>query len=80
MEAWNLLIFALAGIVIAVFLNRRNSRLGYRLNLSVVSMADLGFLIFVFFPGIAPVVPLIFGPVLGITAAAHATIAVGRTK
>jgi len=76
--AWNLLFFALASILIAVFLNWKNSRLGYWLNLSVVSVADIGFLIFVFFPGYAPVIPTIFGPVLWITAAILTSIAVRR--
>ncbi len=78
--AWNLLFFALASILIAVFFNWRNSRLGYWINLSVVSVADIGFLIFVFFPGYAPVIPGIFGPVLWITAAILTTIAARRSS
>lgn len=76
--AWNLLFFALACILIAVFFNWRNSRLGYWLNLAVVSVADIGFLIFVFFPGYASAIPAIFGPVLWMTAAVLTTIAVRR--
>lgn len=77
--AWNLLFFALACILIAVSLNWRNSRLGYWLNLAVVSVADIGFLIFVFIPGYASVIPAIFGPVLWITAAVLTTIAIRQS-
>ena len=44
-DAWNLLFFALFGIVVAVTLNWKNSRLGYWLNLVVVSAGDIGFII-----------------------------------
>lgn len=72
--AWNLLFFALASIFIAVILNWNNSVLGYWLNLAVVSVADIGFLIFVFIPGYVAVFPGILGPVLWITAAIFTTL------
>lgn len=74
--AWNLLFIALASILIAVMLNWRNSVLGYWLNLAVVSIADVGFLIFIFLPGYVSWVPGIFGPVLWISAAIFTTIGV----
>ncbi len=73
---WNLLFLALASILIAVTLNWRNSVLGYWLNLAVASIADIGFLIFIFFPGHVSVIPGIFGPVLWISAAIFTTIGV----
>lgn len=73
--AWNLLFFALASIFIALRFNWHNSRLGYWLNLFVVSIADVGFLIFVFAPGYAPAIPSLFGPLLWITAAIVTTVA-----
>jgi len=78
--AWNLLFFALASILIAIFLNWKNRRLGYWLNLTVVSVADIGFLIFVFAPGYAPVIPGIFGPVLWIIAAILTTFAIRQPE
>lgn len=77
--AWNLLFFSLASILIAVVFNWKNSVLGYWLNLAVVSVADIGFLIFVFFPGYVAPIPGIFGPVLWISAAVFTTIGV-RTR
>jgi hypothetical protein len=72
--AWDLMFFALACIAVAVLLNWRNSRLGYWLNLGIVSVADIGFLIFVFAPGYEPAVPGIFGPVLWVLAGAFTSI------
>jgi hypothetical protein len=77
--AWDILCFALASILIAALLNWNNRKEGYWLNLGVVSAADLGFLIFVFLPGYAPVVPGIFGPVLWVSAAIFSTIGI-RSK
>jgi hypothetical protein len=76
--AWNLLFFALASILIAIMLNWKNSSLGYWANLAVVSVADIGFLIFVFVPGYAPVIPSIFGPVLWSAAGVLTTLAYRR--
>ncbi len=45
--AYSLLFFALFGIVVAVTFNWKNSRLGYWLNLVVISAADIGFIIFI---------------------------------
>jgi len=49
--AWNFLFFALVSIVIAIKYNWHNSRLGYWLNLTVISVADIGFVIFILIPG-----------------------------
>ena len=72
-HAWNLLFLAIFGIVVAVILNWRNSRLGYWLNLIVVSVTDIGFIIFVLVPGYIPLVPGGLGPLIWIIALAFST-------
>jgi len=39
-DAWNLLFFALVGIIVAVIFNWNNSRLGYWINLITVSVSS----------------------------------------
>ena len=75
-DAWNLLFFALFGIVVAVALNWKNSRLGYWLNLVVVSAADIGFIIAVLIPGYAPLMPGVLGPLLWLIALAFSTFGI----
>jgi hypothetical protein len=72
--AWNLLFFALFGIAVGVGLNWKNSRLGYWLNLIVVSAADIGFILFVLIPAYLPLVPGALGPILWILAVAFSTV------
>jgi len=72
--AWDLLFIALAGISIAVTFNWKNSRLGYWLNLLIVSIADIGFVIFVLLPGHVSLFPGILGPVFWILAAIFSTL------
>ena len=72
-HAWNLLFFALFAIVVGVALNWKNSRLGYWLNLILVSAADLGFIIAVLIPGYVPLVPGGLGPLLWILALVFST-------
>lgn len=66
--AWDLLFIALACIWIAVRLNWRNDRRGYWWNVLLVSIADIGFVLFILIPGYVAVFPAILGPVLWITA------------
>ena len=73
-DAWNLLFFALFGIVVAVWLNWNNSRLGYWLNLVVVSVGDIGFILLVLAPGYLPLMPGALGPALWILALILTTI------
>ena len=75
-DAWNLLFFALFGIVVAVTLNWTNSRLGYWLNLVVVSAADVGFIITIMVPGYIPLVPGGLGPLLWVVALAFSTLGI----
>ena len=74
--AWNLLFFALFGIIVAVFLNWKNSRIGYWLNLVVVSAADLGFIITVLIPGYVPLLPGGLGPFLWVVGLVFSTLGV----
>ena len=78
-DAWNLLFFALFGIAVGVFLNWKNSRLGYWLNLVVVSAADIGFIAFILIPGHAPLVPGVLGPILWVLAVLFSTVGIIRT-
>ena len=50
-DAWNLACFSVAGLGTALTLNWRNDRWGYWINLAVISVADIGFIIFVLLPG-----------------------------
>jgi hypothetical protein len=78
--AWNLLFFALFGIVVAVVWNWRNSRMGYWLNLVVVSAGDIGFILFVLMPGYIPLVPGGLGPLLWILALVLSTLGIISAK
>ena len=78
--AWNLLFFALFGIVVAILLNWKNSRLGYWLNLVVVSAADIGFIVAILMPGYVPLVPGGIGPLLWLLALAFSTLGILKTS
>ncbi len=75
-DAWNLLFFALFAITVAARYNWKNSRLGYWLNLIVVSAADIGFVIFVLIPGNVAFFPGVLGPVFWLLAVASSTIGI----
>lgn len=77
--AWDLLFTALAAISISIIYNWKNSVLGYWVNLLLVSIADIGFIIFVLLPGHIELFPGILGPVFWITAAVFSTLGI-RTK
>jgi hypothetical protein len=77
--AWELLFIALTGITIAIIYNWKNSRLGYWLNLLMVSIADIGFIIFVFLPGHVSFLTGILGPVFWLSAAIFSTLGI-RTQ
>lgn len=68
-DAWNLFFFAVAALGIAVAMNWRNSRLGFWLNLAVVSVADAGFIVFVMIPGHVAMWPGMLGPIFWILGA-----------
>ena len=73
-SAWSLLFFAIVAIGVAVFLNWRNSRTGYWINLITVSVADIGFVAFILIPGYVPAMPGVLGPVMWILAAILTTL------
>jgi predicted membrane metal-binding protein len=58
----NVALFGLVSIVIAIALNRRNSRVGWLANLIVVSIVDLGFVLFIVAPGHVPLGLGLVGP------------------
>jgi hypothetical protein len=75
-DAWNLLFFALFGIVVGIRLNWKNSLLGYWLNLVVVSAGDIGFIVFLLVPGIVPFMPGAIGPIVWLLAVAFSTVGI----
>ena len=79
-DAWNLLFFALFGIVVAVLYNWNNSKNGYWLNLVVISAGDIGFIITVLLPGYLPLFPGALGPILWLLALTFSTIAISKAK
>jgi hypothetical protein len=78
-DAWNLLIFAIFGIVVGIFLNWKNSQFGYWLNLIVISAVDIGFIATVLMPGYLPIIPGVIGPLLWILAIIFSTIAIFKS-
>lgn len=79
-DAWSLLFFAIFGIIVAVYLNWRNSYQGYWLNLIVVSAADLGYILFVLIPGYVPLVPGGLGPLLWVLAIIFSTLGIIKAR
>lgn len=79
-DAWNLLFFALFGIVVAVFYNWKNSRPGFWLNATVVSAGDIGFILFLLLPGYLPWVPAGLGPLLWVIALALTAVGLRSAK
>lgn len=56
--------FTVSGLATALALNWRNVRWGYWINLAVVSVADIGFIIFILLPGYLPPWPGSLGPII----------------
>ncbi len=79
-DAWGLLFFAIFGIVVAIWLNWRNSYLGYWLNLVVISAVDLGYIFFILVPGYVPLVPGGLGPLLWVLALIFSTLAIIKDR
>ena len=77
-DAWNLLFFAIFSIIVAIAFNWKNSRLGYWLNLVVVSVADIGFIIFVLIPGNVAFLTGLLGPIFWVSAAIFSSIAIRK--
>lgn len=63
-DAFFLVAFATAGIVLAMTMSWRNSRARFWLAALIVGVADVPFILFVLVPGYAPFWPAVLGPVL----------------
>lgn len=74
--AYDLLFFSLFAIAVAVRYNWTNDKLGYWLNLIVVSGADIGFIVFVLLPGHVALFPGILGPVFWMGGLIFSTIGI----
>ncbi len=74
-NAWNVFFAAVAVIGVAIAFNWRNSPWGYWTNLTIASVGDVGFIVFLMLPGHVPVFPPILVLVLWIIAAALTTVA-----
>ncbi len=81
-NAWNLASFSVAGLGTALALNWRNDRWEYWINLAVISVADIGFIIFVLVPGYLPPWPGLLGPIFWLLGLALTTVghAQGRRR
>jgi len=77
--AWDLMFFALFCIVVAIKYNWNNDKLGYWLNLIIVSAADIGFIIFVLLPGHVDIFPGILGPIFWLGGAIFTSLGI-RSK
>ena len=74
-DSWNLTWFSIIAIGSAVALNWKNDPRGWWINLIVVSVADVGFVLFVLIPGYLPVWPGLAGPVFWLLGFALTTAA-----
>jgi hypothetical protein len=79
-DAWNLLLFSIAAIGVAVAFNWRNSRWGYWVNFGVVGVADTGFIFFVLAPGHLGLWPGLLGPVFWALGVLFTTLALRSDK
>src|SRR5262245_41226044 len=73
-HAWNLAVFGFIAVIVGAGLNWRNSRIGYWLNLGVVSGDDLGFIFAILIPGYIRLVDGLWGPALWVAAVIFSTI------
>jgi hypothetical protein len=74
-DAFYLLFFAIAGILLAATLNWRNDKQGYWMNGTLIAFADIPFVLFVLVPGLIPWWPGLAGPLLWLAAFVSTTIA-----
>lgn len=73
-DAFYLLFFAVAGILIASILNWRNDKQGYWMNGALIAFADIPFVLFVLVPGLIPWWPGLAGPLLWLIAFAFTSV------
>jgi hypothetical protein len=74
-DAFYLLFFAIAGILLAAILNWRNDKQGYWMNGTLIAFADIPFVLFVLVPGLIPWWPGLAGPLLWLAAFVSTTVA-----
>lgn len=79
-NAWNLLWFSIIAIAAAVGLNWRNDARGWLVNLVIVSVADLGFILFVLMPGYVSMWPGLTGPVFWLLGLGFSTATVLKKR
>ena len=75
-HAWNLAVFGFFSLYVGARLNWINSKLGYWLNLMVVSGADIGFIFAIMVPGYISFLSGMLGPALWILAITFSTIGI----
>ena len=74
-DAFYLLFFAVAGILMAAILNWRNDKQGYWMNGALIAFADIPFVLFVLGPGLIPWWPGLVGPLVWLIAFVSTTVA-----
>jgi hypothetical protein len=80
-DAWDLFFFSVTAMGIAAAFNWRNRAWGYWINLAVVSVADIGFILFLLIPGHVPLSRGILGPIFWILGVVLTTMAyAGRRR
>lgn len=73
-HAFNLAWLGIFAALVGIFLNWKNSRVGYWLNLGVVGAADIGLFIFLLIPGYMALADGFLGPLLWLLAFLFSTI------
>lgn len=73
-NAWHLLAFGALAIIVGALYNWRNSRLGYWINVTALTVVDIGFIVFVLLPYLPVFSAAILGPVFWILAVVFATL------
>jgi hypothetical protein len=69
-----MLLAGLIAVVVGAWLNWKNSSIGYWINVTVLSVVDIGFVFGVLLPGYAPMIPGALGPLLWIVALVFSTV------
>lgn len=73
-HSFNIICLGVLSIFAAIFLNWKNSRTGYWLNLVIVGFADLGLILFMVTPGVMQISDAWIGPALFLVAVLFSTL------